>query len=121
MCLHGNTHPHTQREGEASSNVPYIREIVSDLFIIYTSSNSVYRGSQDPEVFAAPRFNWFYPLLFFLTASSPQTVAWIILGDWNSSPGTQYHPAIKCYLIVLSSSGAGELLPLADSLYSTIK
>lgn len=26
---------------------------------------------------------------------------WVILGDQNSSPDAQCHPAIKCYLIVL--------------------
>jgi hypothetical protein len=100
-CVYMETLTHVHRRKEASSYVPYIREIVSDLFRVYPSSNSVYCGSQDLEVFAAPRFNWFYLLLLFITASSLQTVAWIIFGDWNSSPDTQNHPAIKCYLIVL--------------------
>lgn len=31
--------------------------------IVYISSKSIYGESQDLEVFAAPRFNWFYLLL----------------------------------------------------------
>lgn len=64
-CVYMETLTHIHRRKEASSNVPYIREIVSDLFIVYTSSNSVYRGSQDLEVFAAPRFNWFLSAVTF--------------------------------------------------------
>jgi len=37
-----------------------------------------------------------------ITILSLQTVVWVIFGDQNSGPATQCHPAIKCYLIVLS-------------------
>lgn len=64
-CVYMETLTHIHRRKEAPSNVPYMREIVSDLLMVYTSSNSVYCGSQDLEVFAAPRSNWFYLLLTF--------------------------------------------------------
>lgn len=56
------THTHTKGEKPPVTLLTSGGDSISPLRI-YTSSDSVYGTSQDLEVLAAPRFNWFYLLL----------------------------------------------------------
>lgn len=62
MCLHGNNHIQKGRRPQVMFLFLDKGDNIRSL-IVYISSKSIYGENQDLEVFAAPRFNWFYLLL----------------------------------------------------------